>query len=353
MKIATYNIGNLFFRDKGLSDLSGRDQESMAKELDGLMSLTDRSTVQLERMRTLWKSIACEDQQWDLSDEFGDYEWYRFISDIKKKRGTFETQRLPKPQIRLSLAETWEKANAILAVDADILVLQEVENQKNLELFNQWFLKRAYDTVHTVPTTDSRSRHMAVLLKDGLVLEETKTFGGTPPRTETHFSHAAQLYRILDTKGGKYDLVNLHFYDAGKWKDEDNTSVTFLSKLSQQLKMELYGTALRMVLGTLNIPTYYGLLQRITKSLGLFKVNDLPGFEVKGNDTENNGYHRLGAIKKGSDLVQRDYLLVPEYSRYRVNATGLVAPGQLGRERNFSVGLSEVRRQRSILWVRI
>ncbi|WP_430909130.1 hypothetical protein [Maribacter sp. 2-571] len=113
MKIATYNIGNLFFRDKALSDLSERDKDSMAKELDGLMSLTDRSPVQLERMRTLWKSIACEDQQWDLSDEFGDYEWYRFISDIKKERGTFETQRLPKPQIRLPLAGTWEKADAI------------------------------------------------------------------------------------------------------------------------------------------------------------------------------------------------------------------------------------------------
>ncbi|WP_430909129.1 hypothetical protein [Maribacter sp. 2-571] len=209
-------------------------------------------------------------------------------------------------------------------MDADILVLQEVENQKNLELFNQWFLKGAYDTVLTVPTTDSRSRHMAVLLKDGLVLEEVKAFGGTPPKDETHFSHAAQLYRILDTKGGKYDLVNLHFFDAGTWDYNDPIYDDFLSELAQKLKMELYGTGARMIMGTLNILPYHEVLERILEPLGMFKINDSPSFRSSDNVPKNNSYNRLGAYKEGINILQKQYLLVSKYLTSHIWGSGLL-----------------------------
>ncbi len=112
------------------------------------------------------------------------YNVEHFASHFEAQRLT--TQKFPKEsEENKTLVENirhdndrinWATAETILdpAVNPDIIVLEECCNQKDLEYFNHRWLKDAYKEVIVFPTNTERDQNVAMMIKPGFKILETK-----------------------------------------------------------------------------------------------------------------------------------------------------------------------------------
>jgi endonuclease/exonuclease/phosphatase family metal-dependent hydrolase len=72
--------------------------------------------------------------------------------------------------------DNWEVAETMLdpKVNADIIVMQECCGQADLEWFNHHWLKDAYEKVTVFPTNTERDQNVAMMIKPGFKVLETK-----------------------------------------------------------------------------------------------------------------------------------------------------------------------------------
>lgn len=72
--------------------------------------------------------------------------------------------------------EQWEIASVILEMKPDVLMMQEAAAEDDLRYFNRKWLEGVYDTVVVFPTntTEDRQQNLAMLLKKGFKLIDTK-----------------------------------------------------------------------------------------------------------------------------------------------------------------------------------
>src|SRR5680860_926848 len=147
MKIATFNIQNLFHRDRGLlEEPYGKCVTDWVNELDELMRGNNRATNNAERIQELVFLLGF-DKTFDvpyavMRKRAGflflkgmDYSKELKAGELTDWNGWIALQTIP-----LDTVAVKNKARVIAEVNPDILLLQEIEDRASLEEFNAQLL---------------------------------------------------------------------------------------------------------------------------------------------------------------------------------------------------------------------
>ena len=147
MKIATFNIQNLFHRDKGLSEKTyGKCMSNWITELDDLMSGKTYAGSRIDRIQELAFLLGFEKtfqipyavmrrRAGFLFLKGMNYSKEMKADELTDWNGWVSIQTLPLDPIAIQ-----NKARVIAEINPDILLLQEIEDRASLEEFNAQLL---------------------------------------------------------------------------------------------------------------------------------------------------------------------------------------------------------------------
>lgn len=345
MKIATYNIQNLFHRDRNLMGKSyGKCVTDWINELDDLMRGNDRATCNAERIQELAFLLGFDKtfnnpyavmrkRAGFLYLKGMDYSKELKSGELTDWNGWIALQTIPIDSIAVN-----NKARVIADVDADILLLQEIEDRASLEEFNAQLLseveREPYQEIAVVQGSDKRGQEMGLLLKDGYRVKSISTHSfeidnGQNPKKE--------FFQYEIETGSKQTLFLL----AAQLQEEisDKEMADAYRKIQAEQIANVYrelgtdGHKNIIVAGTLNAVSYSNSLSPLLRKTDLKDVTKHDTFNVDFDEGSDADYFRLGAYRLGVNIEQKDYLLLSPNLFDKVKDSGLNRKGVLPKKR--------------------
>ena len=334
MKIATFNIQNLFYRHRELI------QKSSSKNIADW--ITELDTL----LRKHQKNVRDNDRIEDLSfllgfDKMEDMPY----AVLKHKAGDLcFTKQGIKNTTKASFLTDWEgwvklanrplhekaifsKAYVIAETDPDILILQEVEDRASLLEFNSEFLPLLkvcpYREVMVFETNDPRGLGMGVLLKNGYRLNGIKNhLHDLDADGFTLFDVDCQEYEIGTPDGDTMWILSSQFSteDAQRKKQAEK-----VAEIYDRMRSE--GKEKIMVCGTLNDVSYSDALTPLVRETDLKDASKHKSFDVDIDQGKDARYFRLGAYRMGVNLKQKDYLMLSPELFGKIKGAGLNRKG--------------------------
>jgi endonuclease/exonuclease/phosphatase family metal-dependent hydrolase len=337
MKIATFNIQNLFHRDKSLVNIqAGNAVINWLNEMDHLMRKYSKTVNDLDRIKDLSFLLGFEKisrKSYAVMRRRGGALFFRGChssGEIKANSLTDWNGWVALQTIPVDPVATQNKARVIAEVNADVLLLQEVEDRNSLLEFNNQFLPEfngvPYRELLVLQGNDGRGQEMGMLTKNGFKIQEVRTYGneiddiGMPI-----FDKNLVKYEITTPSKNKICLLAVHLQEQGK--DKENFDVLRfrqahrVAEIYQQLRSQ--GQELVIVAGTLNAVSYCFSLSPLLQKTDLKDVSKHPSFNVAGEKEKDAGYLGMKAYRKGLNIKQRDYLLLSPEMFSRVKNSGL------------------------------
>ncbi len=336
MIIATYNIQNIFYRDRTLiKKYREENRELWVEEFENLMLKGMPTTDEINRMRALSQLLGFEDSQngphLTMMHNMGQLFLKKNV-DPKANKATHLTDwngwiRLNSSPIHDTAIKN--KAKVIKEVWPDLLILVEVEDRTSLLEFNRYYLSNTYAHVLYLETNDMYGRGIGVLTKAGYKVRSMKSHvndfdeNGNPI-----FDMDLQEYRISTPNGTIVSVLSTCFLDDSIHPGQTNSKIEIQSQRVAEVYKELNGpNNLVAVTGTLNIPAYSKQLSAITDGTDLRDISKHCSFEVDLDKGKDSDYYRLGAYKMGVNIKQRDYLMLSSKLYKTVMNSGLIRKG--------------------------
>ena len=313
MKIATFNIQNLFHRDKSLIEKPfGKNLTDWINELDALMHKSKKSCIEQDRIRELSFLIGFEKPSPRpyavLRKKAGflymkglNYSSETKASDLTKWNGWIELQTKPiKPEA------TDNKGRVIADVNPDILLLQEIEDRASLEEFNQLILPKfdlqPFEQSFVVQDKELKGQELGIMLRNDYTLKSIKThainnlieYEVVTPCQKTIYIFSIQLQEQTENKESS-DLIR---------KNQANQVAEIYDQCITESKTNV------IIAGTLNAPSYCDSLSPLLQQTDLKDITKHLSFEVDIDKGDDANYFRLGAFKQGVNIKQKDYMLL-------------------------------------------
>ena len=368
MKIATFNLENLFHRDEKLV----RRTYSLAKtnwvqEMEELMRKTARGMKDLDRMRELSEMI-------DLQDP--DSEPY-FV--MRKKEGKlYLRQREATPQFKASGLTGWNgwiqvstrpildqatdnKASVINEINPDILLVQEVEDRQSLLEFNEDCLpdQVRFTDVMVIPGNNDQGLEMGIMTKNGYKIKSVISHVNDFSDQKRFFDKDFQEYEILTPEGETLWILAAHLQGAGPDKEESKPIRKRQANIiaSAYKKLQEKGFQNIILAGTLNASSYCDSLSPLVQRTDLVDVKVHPSFNVSLDEGADADYYSLGAYRMGINTRQHDYLMLSPSVFKALKKSGInrkgVWPKKEGQYRVFPNMKTEIHQASShpLLWV--
>ena len=337
MKIATFNIQNLFHRDKSLVKIqAGNAVINWLNEMDHLMRKYSKTASDPDRIKDLSfllgfgkisrKSYAVMRRRGGELFFQGCYSSGEIqANSLTDWNGWVALQTLP-----VDPFSTSNKARVIAEVNADVLLLQEVEDRNSLLEFNHQFLPEfngvPYRELLVLQGNDGRGQEMGMLTKNGFQIQEVRTYSNElDDRGKPVFDKNLVKYEITTPSKNKICLLAVHLQEQGKDK-ENCDALRFrqahrVAEIYQELRDQ--GQEYVIVAGTLNAVSYCFSLAPLLQKTDLKDVSKHPGYNVAGKKEKDTSYLGMKAYKMGLNTKQKDYILLsPEMFR-RVKNSGL------------------------------
>ncbi|UII80091.1 hypothetical protein [Flagellimonas sp. CMM7] len=336
MIVATYNIQNIFYRDRVLiKKYREENRELWIKEFETLMLKRMRTNEEFNRMRALSQLLGFEDSQhspyFTMIHKMGQLFLKKEVA-VNTHRATHLTDwngwvKLNSNPINDIAIEN--KGKIIKEASADILILLEVEDRTSLLEFNKYFLSHAYTHMLYLETNDIYGRGIGVLTKEGYEVKSMKSHvndfddDGNPI-----FDMDLQEYKISTPNGTLVTVLSTCFLEDTQNPAQSNTKIEIQSKRIAEVYQTLnVSNSLIAVVGTLNVPSYSKLLSSIIGETDLRDVSKHHTFEVDLDKGKDSRYFRLGAYKMGVNIKQRDYLMLSTRLFKAVKNSGLIRKG--------------------------
>ncbi|WP_430427034.1 hypothetical protein [Maribacter litoralis] len=319
MKIATFNIQNLFHWDKSLVEQPiGKCITDWIQELDMLMRKSGNSLSEQERIRELSFLLGFEKTTplpYAVMRRKAGLLYMKGIHHSTESRaghltnwnGWIELQTKP-----ILPTATDNKARVIADINADILLLQEVEDRASLEEFNQIVLPKfnckPYNHTFVIQSNDMKGLEIAILLREGYTLQTIKT-------------HLIGGYNDLFQQLVEYEIITpsseeIHILATNLVKQNVDLEVAHTIRKSQveniaRIYKELIaqGKSKVIIAGTFNTPSYCDSLTPLFQNTDVKDITKHFSFEVVTDEGDDATYYRLGAYRKGVNIRQKDYLL--------------------------------------------
>jgi len=340
MKIATYNIQNIFHRDVNLvKRFIDENKELWTEEFENLLIKGIRCDRDYSRMRILSNFLGFEKTQDEplltMKHKMGHLH-IKKTTDSTQYKATYLTNwngwiKLNSKPINDTAIK--HKAKVINEVDPDILILQEVEDRASLIEFNKYFLldqnKVKYRHIIYLETNDVFGRGIGILTKEGYRISSIKTHvndldsNGTPL-----FDMDLQEYEIKTFSGESVNILSAYLTDDLSGVEESNMK----RKVQSQKIAEVYRNLqtsknLAALMGTLNAPSYSDSISPLIKETDLKDITKHKSFEVDLDKGRGSNYFRMGAYKMGVNIRQKDYFMLCTKLFKAVKKSGLCRKG--------------------------
>jgi len=337
MKIATFNIQNLFHRDKSLVNIqAGNAVINWLNEMDHLMRKYIKSANDLDRIKDLSFLLGFEKvsrKSYAVVRRRGGELFFRGChssAEIKANSLTDWNGWVALQTIPVDPVATQNKARVIAEVNADVLLLQEVEDRNSLLEFNNQLLPEfngiPYRELLVLQGNDGRGQEMGMLTKNGYQIQEVRTYGNElDDNGKPIFDKNLVKYEITTPSQNKICLLAVHFQEQGKDK-ENCDALRFrqaqrVTEIYEQLRNQ--GQEHVIVAGTLNAVSYCFSLAPLLQKTDLKDISKHPSFNVAGEKEKDAGYLHMNAYRMGLNIKQRDYLLLSPEMFSRVKNSGL------------------------------
>lgn len=228
MKLASYNVENMFVRAKALNTATwaeGRPAREAHRELNALFTKHVYSTVDKKRMLTLLKDQGL------LKKDEGPLLLLRKIRGKllnRPKTGAVTVAAAGRSDwigwIELKSeaveeAATENTARVIGAVDADILGVVEAEDRTALRLFNEGVLPRVnakpYDHVMLIDANDDRGIDVGVVTRENFPIVSIRSHVDDTDSEGEIFRRDCPEYEIRTPAGGSLWVLVNHFKSKG------------------------------------------------------------------------------------------------------------------------------------------
>lgn len=336
MKIATFNIQNLFHRDKSLAKIQAENAViNWLDEMDHLIRKYSKTASDLNRIKYISLLLGFEkisSKSYAVMRKRGGELFFREChtsGEIKANSLTDLSGWVTLQTIAVKRIATLNKARVIAEVNADVLVLQEVEDRNSLLEFNNQFLPKfngvPYREFLVLQGNDGRGQEIGMLTKNGFQIQEVRTYSNELDDSgKPVFDKNLVKYEITTPSKNKICLLAVHLQEQGK--DKENFDVLRfrqahrVAEIYQQLRSQ--GQELVIVAGTLNAVSYCFSLSPLLQKTDLKDVSKHPSFNVAGEKEKDAGYLGMKAYRKGLNIKQRDYLLLsPEMFRLVKNSS--------------------------------
>ncbi|WP_435138463.1 hypothetical protein [Formosa sp. A9] len=313
MKLATFNIENLFHRDRKLMESAlDSSRKQWIQEMDELMIKTPKTVGAIARIRELAYLLGFENITNKpyalLSNKDGilffkgcDYSERIKATLINNWNGWLQLQTQAIPVVATS-----NKARVISEINPDILVLQEVEDRISLEQFNKELLPKfqcaPYKDIQIIQNNIDHGLETALLLREGYELLHIKT----------HYQNPLIEFKILMPDTSVLHLLAINFKKTTNENDVLDEKRAFfslyLAKRYEALIAE--GNQHIVIAGSLGAPSYCYSVAPLIQKTSLKDITRHLSFEVILDQGVDEKYHRLGAYRKGVNIKQTDYMLL-------------------------------------------
>lgn len=333
MKIASFNIQNLFHRDRSLTEQSiSKCVSNWVNEFDSLLLKADHSNSTTDRLRELSFLLGFDKTYQNpyavMRKKAGEL-YLKGMNNSKEIKageltdwnGWIKMQTVP-----IHPESTNHKAKVIADINPDILILQEVEDKMSLDEFNNLYLPNfdcdPFSDCIVIPNSEGKGREQALMLKNGYELDAIKLH---TIDTSEYPTQELIEYIIMTPNCKKFHLLSCHFYN-----DLSNIEKSFEIRQQQARNTgELYqqlvadGTNNIIIAGTLNAPSYCNSLAPLLQETDLKDITKHLSFEVDYDEGRDASYHRMGAYRKGVNIRQKDFLLLSPALFHIMNDSGL------------------------------
>jgi endonuclease/exonuclease/phosphatase family metal-dependent hydrolase len=336
MRIASYNVENLFDRAKAFNDDSPEAQKAikLESELNGLFQKPQYKTADKQRMLALMAELGIS-----KVDE-GPYVFLRKNRGnlIKRKKdGTVEITAsgrgdwvgwVEHKTVHVNDIAVMNTGRVLKDVDADIVAVIEAEHRIALKQFSDYVLKNVggtpYPNVMLIDGNDPRGIDVGIMTKANYTIGAMKSHvHDLGANNKPIFSRDCPEYCIETPSGENIWIIPNHFKSkfggnnpASQSKRREQSART--AEIYQHLMNE--GNENVIVLGDLNDTPDSKDLKPLLKDTNLKDVSEHPLFDT-------GEFKGMGTFGLGNDSDKIDYLLLSPALFDRVTACGLFRKG--------------------------
>lgn len=334
MKIATFNVQNLFHRDKSLLEIPFRKNVSdWINELDSLMMLSKKTIPEYDRIRELSFLMGFEKpspRPYAILRRKAGFLYMKGLShsleskanDITNWNGWIELQTVP-----IHPKSTNHKAKTIADVNPDILLLQEIEDRASFEEFNQLILPKfdckPYEHSFVIQGNDMEGLEMGVALRQGYNLNAVRIH-------DTNFGINGDGKNLIEYEISTPSKETIWLLNGYLKKPAKSTEQADKIREKQVCKIaEVYNKLITesktniIIAGTFNAPSYCHSLSPLIQDTDLKDITKHLSFEVEIDKGKDATYERLGAYRMGVNIKQKDYMLFSPALFDRMTDSGL------------------------------
>ncbi|MGM1055505.1 MAG: hypothetical protein ACQEWG_06425 [Bacteroidota bacterium] len=340
MKIATFNIQNLFHRDRSFMEKPfSKCSKDWHTELDGLMQKRIKNNQDTERLRELSLLVGVDNSHQVPYAVLRRKAGFLFLKgknyskelkacELTDWNGWIALQNYPLDPIAVE-----NKARVIADVNPDILILQEIEDRASLAEFNEEFLARyckPFQQTFVVQGNDKRGQEIGILTRNGYQIKSVRSHVyDLNSLGEIVFDKDLTEYEIRTAKGNSIWILATHLQEQTEDKNISDDTRTGQAEKIAEVYNHLYSEGKKniAVVGTLNAVSYCYSLSPLLLKTNLKDVTKHPSFNVDFDKGKDAGYYSLGAYRMGVNIKQKDYLLLSPELFTKVRSSGLNRKG--------------------------
>lgn len=333
MKIATYNIQNLFHRHIDLIYRKRKvKQEQWNDEFESLLNKLHRKNRDYRRMRELADLMGLQHPSSKTNK-------VRHIDSSHPELSYLTPGANPTDQFYLKVRSNMNvvsisqkavknKIKVISDANPDILLLQEVENRSSLIEFNTLVFKEkeeiGYKEIIHLDGNGSTGLGMGILLKEGYRVKAIRSFSSERDIDGSFlFTNDLQSYKIETPTGQFIYVLCVQLISnsmEGSNEDKRTRQAEMVSRVYAELRSK--GNDLIVVLGTLNASKFSKSISPIMET-DMINISELSNFEVELDTGLDSGYFRMGAYRKGVNIEQNNYLLASPTMKFKILSSGM------------------------------
>jgi endonuclease/exonuclease/phosphatase family metal-dependent hydrolase len=353
MKIAAFNLENLFDRPKAFNEDDPTVTQSTIKAVAELNSIFEEDEYEPQHKTRIVELV--EQLKLNRFDE-GPLALIRKIRGSLLRRpmgggievvaegkadwiGWAELKTAPVDEIAVL-----NTGRVIRDVDADILAVVEAENRVLLKTFGHYVVdrvnselpseqrKKPYTSTMLIDGNDDRGIDVGLMTKEGFDIEDMRSHVHDVDDTgQIIYSRDCPEYAVATPTGESVWVLPNHFKSKFGGNDPDSIAkreaqATRTAEVYQRLRDS--GQNNVVVLGDLNDTPESAPLQPLLDGTDLRDVSEHPDFEVgEFNVPQGNNDRGIGTFGLGNDNQKIDYILLSPALFDRVTSAGLWRKG--------------------------
>ena len=340
MRIAFYNIENLFFRHRELLKASeNKCIRNWREEMDLLVHQPGKALAELTRLKELAFLLGFERK--DVT-RYGILHKYGTSIHLRPESLPLQLKAAPEnswngwvevENVPLSTTAVELKARVITEADADLLLLQQVEDRRSLEDFNYRVLAQnplqKYNEFTVVQGINFRGAEQAVVSRSGISVKQVHFPDPQKTAEGEVLNRNLLVYQIVWAHHPNLWIILAELCPDSKPKEKSDKrrleQCSQIAAIYQELRDKNYQHII--VAGTFHAVSYCYSLAPVLRDTDLYNIVRHEEFHVQKDHGRAGEYHSLGAFRKGVNMKQNDYLLVSPELRKGIRSCGMIRKG--------------------------